>query len=219
MKTFIVISILFLKLAFANADMVSNDSIGNDPAKEKLCASRAKHVGGGKAEPFEIDSNYVARIRSLYPDATFIVKSGQLVQCHLREGTGRFEPDSYEPEGIHWHAIRPKGFEPGINTAKGQSMAANVCLQAALSKSNRPGLDHSVNNRVVEVQNDPTGRPYHHGTRALFTHALATGKKAERYDIIVEGTCFYKPANPDLTAVKFSCLLSPSLEVKAIQFK
>jgi hypothetical protein len=49
--------------------------------------------------------------------------------------------------------------------------------------------------------------------------SVIAGKKAERYDIVVQGKSFYGPANPDLTAVNFTCLLSPTLDVKAIQFK
>lgn len=52
----------------AKAEMVLNSTVGNDPEKEKLCAARAKAT----MVPFEIDFRYVASVRSLYPDATFI---------------------------------------------------------------------------------------------------------------------------------------------------
>ncbi len=45
------------------------------------------------------------------------------------------------------------------------------------------------------------------------------GTKAERYDIAVEGKLFYKSSTPDLTAFRATCLLSPALEVKAVQAK
>lgn len=48
---------------------------------------------------------------------------------------------------------------------------------------------------------------------------LIAGEKAERYDVAVEGTSFYKSSGPDLAAVKFTCLLSRALEVKAVQLK
>ena len=92
-------------------------------------------------------------------------------------------------------------------------MAYNVCLEAALAKSKISGLDHSVRKTVVVVTADPAVQSSKNGHLALFA-----GQEA-RYDIIVEGTSLYKSANPNLTAVKFSCLLSPSLEVKAIQLE
>jgi hypothetical protein len=189
--------------------MVLSNSIGNDPDKEKLCEARAK----GKTVSFEIDSRYVASARSLHPDATFIAIDGsspQLIECYLRPGTGRFEPDSYGPEQSFWHLIRPKGFDPGIHTQAGISMAAKVCLDAAPTKIDRPNFDHSVNTGVVEIG---LGSPrYHPG-------ASIAGKGAERYDIAVEVTSFYKSSGPDLTAVNVTCLLSPMLDIKAIQFK
>lgn len=200
---------LLLFSGTTTAQMVRNDAIRNDPAKERLCASRAN----GKTVPFEIDAGYVARARSLHPDATFIAIDGmspQLVECYLREGTGRYEPDSYSPEQSFWHLIKPKQFEPGINTSKGISMAANVCIEAARTKINRPNFDHSVYSAVVEV--NIGGPKYHPG-------AQIAGKNAERYDIAVEGSSFYSSSGPDLTAIKFTCLLSPTLELKAIQLK
>ncbi|WYX25746.1 hypothetical protein WJ969_08655 [Achromobacter xylosoxidans] len=101
---------------------------------KKLCASRAN----GKTVPFEIDSRYLKSARSFNPDATFIAIDGispQLVECHLRKGTGKYEPASYSPEGNNWRLIRPKQFKPGINTPKGQSMAAKVCVDAAPRRS------------------------------------------------------------------------------------
>lgn len=189
--------------------MVRNDTIGNDPDKEKLCASRAK----GKTVPFEIDSRYVERARSFNPDVSFIAIDGmipQLVECYLRKGTGRYEPASSSPEQGYWHLVRPKQFEPGINTTEGRAMAAKVCVEAAPAKMNRPNLDHSVYSAVVEI--GIGGPRYHSG-------ASIAGKRAERYDIAVEGTSFYKSSGPDLSAVKFTCLLSPMLDIKVIQFK
>jgi hypothetical protein len=205
---------LYLSLGIAKGQMVRSASIGNDPIKEKLCASRAKGtLGESKIVPFEIDSRYVADVRSRHPDATFIAIDGmspQLVQCFLREGTGRYEPDSLSPEQQFWHLIKPKQFEPGINTPEGSSMAANVCLKAASAKINRPNFDHSVLSSVAEVS---IGSPLlHPGT-------VIAGKTAERYDIAVKGTFFYKSPGPDLTAASFTCLLSPMLDLKAFQSK
>ncbi|HLP98767.1 MAG TPA: hypothetical protein VK149_10010 [Sideroxyarcus sp.] len=209
MHLLIIIGGLLLFTSTARAEMVRNDAIGNDPSKEKLCAARAK----GKPVPFEIDSRYVESARSFNPDATFIAIDGanpQLVECFRLPGTGKYEPASFSPEQSYWHLIRPKQFEPGIHNSKGISMAANVCLEAAPLKINRPNLDHSVYSSVVEV---------HIGSPSYHPGALIAGKKAERYDIAVKGTSFYKSSGPDLLAVHFTCLLSPMLDVKAIQFK
>lgn len=209
MRVLPVVFGLILFSCLAKAEMVRNDAIGNDPAKEKLCALRAK----GKTVPFEIDSRYVERARSFNHDVTFVATDGispQLVECYLRQGTGRYEPASFSPEQGYWHLIRPKQFEPGINTTKGRDMAAKVCVEAAPAKINRPNFDHSVYSPVVEIA--AGGPRYHSG-------AIIAGMKAERYDIAVEGTAFFKSSGPDLTAVNFTCLLSPMLDIKAIQFK
>ncbi len=216
-KMSVVLSILLLLFSsLASAGMILNNAIGDDPAKEKLCADRAQRTVKGQTVPFEIDSAYVDRARSDHPDATFVVidngMSPQLVECFLRQGTGRFEPDSISPEQRYWHTIKPKSFDPGINTPEGEKMAANVCMKAVQSKPNRDGFDHIVYNSVIQVPRRATGAAIHSGT-------LIAGKKAERYDIVVKGTSFYKSSKPDLTAVNFTCLLSPMLDVKAIQLK
>src|ERR1700692_661208 len=123
---------LFLFSSFARAEMTLSSSIGNDPAKETLCASRANSTIPGKMVPFEIDSRYVASARARHPDVTLIAIDGispQLVECYLREGTGRYEPVSFSPEQGYWHTIKPKG--SGIGTAKARSTAAKACLEAA----------------------------------------------------------------------------------------
>jgi hypothetical protein len=207
MRWLLVLGGLLSFSSLARAEMIPSSSIGNDPAKEKLCATRANSTLSGKAIPFEIDSRYVASARSHHPDITFIAVDGispQLVECYLREGTGRYEPASFSPEQSYWRTIKPKG--RGISTQKARSIAIKACLDAALSKSNRGGLDHSVNNAAFEVDLNRAG-------------TSIAGQKAERYDVAVEGTSFYKSSGPDLVAVKFTCLLSRALEVKAVQLK
>jgi hypothetical protein len=199
----LVVGGLLLFSNAAKADMVPSRSIGNDPDKEALCATRANSTG--KTVPFLIDSRYVASARSFHPDTTFIAVDGispQLIECYLREGTGRYEPASFSPEGTYWHLIKPPG--PGIDTDKDRATAAKVCLEAALSHSTRNGLDHSVNNAIFEIDFNRAG-------------TLVAGEKAERYDIAVRGTSFYKSSGPDLSAVKFTCLLTRALKVKAVQ--
>ena len=184
-KLIFIIGMLFTS-SFANAETVLNDSIGNDPAKEKLCIERLPAHLKGKTVPFKIDNKRVASIRAVYPDVTFVAAddggNGSLVECRLREGTGRYEPDSYTGQSGWWSLIKPKQFEPGINTDVGQTMAYKVCLQSVLSKSDKGEPDHYVSNGVFEITgNTPGGGFYRAGV------AIA-GKKAERYDIAVKGS-------------------------------
>ena len=89
-------------------------------------------------------------------------------------------------------------------------MAANACLEAVPAKVTRPNFDHSVYSGVFEV--DIQGPLYRAG-------ASIAGARAERYDIAVKGTAFFKSSGLDLESTAFTCLLSPMLGVKAIQFK
>ncbi|TWO71447.1 hypothetical protein FN976_11060 [Caenimonas sedimenti] len=188
------------------AEMVPGDRVGNDLEKEKLCLSRAK----GKAAAFEIDSKYVAAARARHPDVTFVAIDGmspQLVECYLREGTGRYEPASSSPAQAFWR-LQNSPKSSAINTPKGNADAAKVCLTAAPVKINREGFDHAVYSSVVEIASgSPKYRP----------GLVIGGRKAELYDIAVGGAAFYKATGPDLKAVNFTCLLSPSLDVLAIQ--
>lgn len=207
MKPLVVVLFVAISFDLAAAQMVRNDSIGNDPDKETLCASRAK----GKTVPFEVDSRYVARSRALHPDSTFIAIDGsspQLVECFLSEGTGRFEPAISAPEQSFWHLIKPRQFEPGIGTSEGVARACNVCLRPAPDKINRPDFDHAVCMGPHEIN---LGSPLYHPGISV------GGKTADRYDVAVKGTAFYKSSGPDLASVKFTCLLSPMLDLKAIQ--
>jgi hypothetical protein len=192
----------------AHGQMVSNSTIQNDPSKETLCAQRAKV----KPVPFVIDRGYVESTRALHPDTTFIAEDGvfrELIECRLRESTGRYEPDSRVPEQTYWHLPRPQQFAPGIDTAAGQKMAAEACLKAARDRANREGFDHSADSGVNEI-NLSVGPWYRPGV-------VIAGVKAERYDIAVAGSLFYKSSGPDLNAVRVNCLLSPMLEVKSIE--
>jgi hypothetical protein len=206
-----VIGMLSCLAGTATGQMVRSETIGNDPAKEHLCASRAKATQGtSKTVPFEIDSGYVARSRALNPDATFIAIGGQLIECFLLEGSGQYGPAVISPEQSFWHLIKPQQSQPPIGTLQGDSFAVNVCRKAALSKITKRSFDHTAISLVTEVN---AGRPvYHPGI-------LIGGKKAENYDVVVKGNAFYGPANPDLTAIAFACLLSPMLELKAVQLK
>lgn len=196
----------------ANGQMVSNSAIQNDPAKEALCAKRAQVR---QPVPFLIDQNYVNLTRAAHPDTTFIAEDGiipELIECRVNETTGVYELDSMSSEvNPFWHLVRPEQFSPGIHTAGGQVQADDVCFKAAREKVNREQFDHSfgyttdVNEITLNVA--PWYRP----------GVEIAGMKAERYDISVVGKLFYKSSGPDLTAFRVSCLLSPTLEVKAVQ--
>lgn len=195
----------------ANGQMVSNSAIQNDPAKEALCAKRANV----KPVPFFIDQNYVNGVRAVHPDTTFIAEDGiipELIECRVKEETGLYELASLSSEeNSYWRLVRPEQFAPGIHTAAGQIQADDVCFKAAREKVNREGFDHSFGftTDVNEITLDVA--PWY------LPGVKVAGMKAERYDIAVVGKLFYKSSGPDLAAIRVSCLLSPMLEVKAVQ--
>lgn len=206
-----VVGVILFSTAVA-AQMISGNSIGNDPTKEKLCTLRAKSWGTVETVPFEIDSGYLARERKDHPDATFLVVGSTLVECFLRSGTGRFEPDNGSGENWFWHLIKPPQYQPGYFTNEGERVALDACLKSASDKTKRPDFDHSIHFAPLEVGAGSAGGLYHAGV-------VIGGKKAQHYDIVLNGTLFFKSNGPDLRATKFICLLSPMLEFKAIAFK
>src|SRR5580698_10062687 len=128
----------------AKAQMVSNSAIQNDPAREALCAKRARV----KPVPFLIDQDYVNRTRAAHPETTFIAEDGiapELVECRVNQQTGVFELDTLTSEAVPspWSLVRPQQFAPGIHTAAGQARADDVCFKAAGEKVNREDFDHS----------------------------------------------------------------------------
>jgi hypothetical protein len=195
----------------ANGQMVSNSAIQNDPAKEALCAKRAKV----NPVPFLIDQNYVNGARAAHPDTTFIAEDGtipELIECRVNERTGVYEVDALDSEeNVSWHLVRPEQFAPGIHTAAGQLQADDVCFKAAREKANREGFDHSFGYTTDVNEITIYAAPWY------LPGVNVAGMKAERYDIAVVGTLFYKSSGTDLTAFRVTCLLSPTLAVKAVQ--
>jgi len=194
----------------ANGQMVFNSAIQNDPAKEGLCAKRAQV----RPVPFLIDQNYVNMIRAAHPDTTFIAEDGivpELIECRANEQTGVYEVDSlgYE-EYQYWHLVRPEPFAPGTDQAW-QEQADNVCFKAAREKVNRGEFDHSFGDTTAVNVITLNAAPWY------LPGVKVAGMKAARYDIAVVGKLFYKSSGPDLTAFRATCLLSPALEVKAVQ--
>jgi hypothetical protein len=205
-----------LASGIAGGQMVSSTTIQNDPAREALCAKRAsKSDARFKAAPFMIDQNYVSLIRAAHPDTTFIAEDGvipELIECRVNERTGVYEPDSLSTEDdLYWHLVRPEPFVPGTRSAAWQVQADDVCFKAARDKVNRQDFDHSfgytTDVNVITLNVAPWYLP---GVKVA-------GMRAERYDIAVVGQLFYKSSGPDLAAFRATCLLSPALEVKAVQ--
>jgi hypothetical protein len=203
---------MILASVVANGQMVSSSAIQNDPAKEALCAKRARVKS---PVPFLIDQSYVNGIRAAHPEATFIAEDGvlpELIECRVSDETGVYELDALSSEeNSYWHMVRPEQFAPGIHTAAGQVQADDACFKAAREKVNREDFDHSFGYTTdvneITLNTTPWYRP---GVRVA-------GMKADRYDIAVEGRLFYKSSGPDLTIFHAACLLSPTLEVKAVQ--
>ena len=205
-------SMIFASM-IANGQMVSNSAIQNDPAKETLCAKRARV----KQVPFVIDQDYVNRTRAAHPDATFLAEDGiipELVECRVSEKSGVFELVSLSSEqNPYWHLVRPEQFAPGIHTAAGQVQADNVCFKAAREKVNREEFDHSFGYTTDVNEITLYVAPWY------LPGVKVAGMKAERYDIAVVGKLFYKSSGPDLTGFRVACLLSPTLEVRAVEAK
>lgn len=209
LKKIIYFLILFCP-AILQAEMLRSDAIENDPEREKICAARAKV----KTVPFQIERKYVEAARAIKPESTFIAVDGvspQLIECTVNGGSGKFGPSVFSPQQSFWSLIKPQQFEPGINTVQGISMAAKVCTIAVPEKINKPNFDHIIYSSVLEIQPSNAGI-YKPGVKYA-------GVKSERYDIAVTGKSFYKTSGIELDSVDYTCLLSPMLEMKAIQIK
>lgn len=193
----------------ALAEMVHSDLIGNDPKKVQLCIERSK-IKRSEVVPFLIDTKRVALTRAYHPEATFVATDdGQLTECVVLEGSGKFGPGSYYPEQEFWRLIRPPQRElpPSSNGTPGE---VALCLDAGAAKLQRSDIDHTIYNTVAEI-----------GKRGPMYYAGQTfaGKKAERYDVVVKGAFFFKSSGLDLTKVSVTCLFSPMRELRAVELK
>ena len=191
--------------------MLKNDAMENDPTLEKLCIDRTLHpprtvIGTLYTVPFLLDSSYVLRVRADYADATFIAVSsfrsgfgGQLVECSRLSG-GTFGPATRSPEGNwYWSLIKPQQLRgPGW-----MSTAADRCRGAAERKVGDTGIERSAYSSVQEVAE---GRQL-------------AGMLTSAWDVEVKGDVVLKGPGPDLPVFNFSCLLSPMLEVRAVEVR
>jgi hypothetical protein len=192
-----------------NAEMISNELIGNDAALEKLCITRAKV----KPVPFVIDERYLNLSKTNDPDVTFIAADGispQLIECKRSSGDGKYGPFSSSPENRHWHLKKPPQFSPNITTNQGASIAAKLCMDEVRSKVSEDEISSINRNMLLEIS--LTGSPYKVGY-------TVNGVKANRYDVLVGGNLLLKSNGPDLRARPYTCLLSPMLDLRAISLK
>jgi hypothetical protein len=220
----IAASVLLLSLVPipATAQMVRGDAIGNDPAKERLCIARS--ANGAKPTPFEIDAGYLARARKEHPDATFFAygRGGGafLVECELREETGRFEEVSQIGSASWcWRSLEPVPID--IQSGPGRTIATKTCSDAATAQAPRlhANFHHNVYWKFDRVHAAVKRPP--HSVRPTWIEAgdEIAGTKAEEDDGVVDGKALYGPADPDYREATFRCLLSPDLTtLKAIKF-
>ena len=202
-----------------SGQMVSSTSIVNNPDKEKLCMSRIQYLQAkagfpkGKIVPFLIDSGRAAWIRQQDPDEILVaIDDGEsivrLVKCSLNPKTGQYGPTSIETASSivkWWQPIRPKNL---LETQEGKEKAGRVCSEAAKSQVDREGFNSwSWDGNPKEVY-EPN-----------LSYSIE-GKKAERYDVLVKGTLLYNiPEQTDLDRVEVTCILSPTLDLKAVQVR
>ena len=197
---------LCLPLSFANAQMmILNEPVYQDPVRLQLCNQRS-HVGdlvGPRfpnvritSVPFEINPNFLASTRALYPDATFIViengMSSQLVVCAANGGA--YRPITGGAEATNqWSLVRPQQAPNALGKA------VSVCLDAAPSKINQPNFYRAASRGPASEVNIGNG---------LFPPGTMVGQvKAERFDFAVRGVASYKTSGPDQININFTCLL------------
>jgi len=217
----LLMSFSIIASATDSGQMVSSTSIVNNPDKEKLCISRIQDLQAkagfpkGKIVPFLIDSGRAAWIRQQDPDEILVaIDDGEsiakLITCSLNSKTGQYGPTSIENASSivkWWQPIRPKNL---LETQEGKEKAGSVCSEAAKSEVNREGFNSwSWDNNPKEV--------YEPKPSYWFEGNSVDGKSFNRYDVLVRGTLFYNvPDETELYRVSVLCLLSPTLDVKAI---
>lgn len=208
-----LVPLMLLGFSSAHAAMVSSDSLNQNPEKVALCQSRSTKANE-KSVPFEINANYAKLTLQSEPGTTFVAIDGdspQLIVCAVRSGTGRFEPGVYMPQSDIWRlANLPQKYKPGVGTMQGRDAANKACLKAALSKSNRSDVISSGLDRLVEISPE---------SPAFAPGKVIAGKKSERYDVVVEGAAFFPGKGPDNDKLDYTCLLTPMLDVKAVDIK
>jgi TonB family protein len=123
MKKWPVILIVLTSFgAKAQDQFIRSRDLRQDPARLQVCMER---VGVKEVGDFEINAEYLRRLGT---QATFVLQEGELVQCGLRDRTGKYDWVSRSFENWYWHTIRPT-----LNTqSKGQTKES---LDIASSRS------------------------------------------------------------------------------------
>jgi hypothetical protein len=198
-------ALLLLSTFTAHAqEWIPGDGL-NDPKKEEVCKEdAAKHYGAKQFSTFEINARFVANSRAADPDATFVVGNSGSFKCTLNPGTGRF--GVVQSGGIPIRIIRPQKAGTGIRGRQDQERAVGVCLTAARLKDPRSDFDHSAWWLAVDV-----------GPGSRMLQQRIGGTAPEQYDIVVNGTLYFKTAGLDLAVNNYSCLLTPQFELKKIE--
>jgi len=201
---------IFLALTFisgvAYAEMVPSSQIGNTKEKVNACVKRSSIKG--KQIPFEISRNYLETSKKYHPDSVFVAIDGdspQLIECYQREDSGRFEPASISPEQKFWRVVKSREFSPGFDAFEGKKIITDACYAAVINKININDIDHPAYDNPIKA--------------TLNSRIVVNGVKAARDDFISSGSIFYKGTGLDLKSKNYKCILSPMLDIKAVQIK
>ena len=143
---------------------------------------------------------------------TFFATPRGLYECEVA-GNGLYGPSSVSGENWFWHVIRPPSFQPPINTVAGSQLAASTCLKDVPKHADLPGFDHAGNFGAQDIG--------YISPRAMTRSARPTigGVHVSSYDVEVDGVAYFKTSGIDLLMLKFTCLYSPMLELKAIGWR
>jgi hypothetical protein len=203
----------------ASAQYINLRDLNQDTAKLKLCLARTP--SSSIPDDIEINNKYVDLVRQSNPDATFVFAHG-LAECHLREGTGRYETDSTSGEGMwSWRYVTPPRFPQGYSSPEGNRILSRTCEDAVVAQVGRPNFDHSVHFPPVEVPRE--GLRYTPQQEANLARSWGRisdrGMPVKPWDIEVSGTAFYKSPGTDLLAIRYMCLLDPMLHLKGVRTK
>jgi hypothetical protein len=204
------------------AQMVRSDQLKQDQAKLNLCIDRARHdrsfgIGIDSQEliPFEIDTRFVERERTEYPDVTFFATTRGLVQCAVT-GIGKYGPLLFDNGATwFWHPSipAPPSFKPSIETAEGGRIAGNKCLADLPTHADLTNFDHAVYNEAYTVG-------YLGSKNTDEAHyPMVAGVRVSSFDVEVMGSAYFRTNTVDQIMLLYTCLYSPMLELKAVGWR
>lgn len=202
------------------AQMVRSDQLKQDQAKLSLCVDRARQdrsfgIGTQELIPFEIDMQFVERVRKEYPDVTFFATTRGLVQCAVT-GVGKYGPLFFDNGATwFWHPLipTPPSFEPSIKTAEGERIAGNKCLADLPTHADLANFDHAVYNQAYTVG-------YLGSKNTDEAHyPMVAGVRVTSFDVEVMGSAYFKTDTVDQIMLLYTCLYSPMLKLKAVGWR